>query len=189
MEKQAVGQGVVALLGKPAGWEDGGPVSQRNILPRFGCQFLLLYKEGEGCVCVCQSLSHLQLFVAPWTVTHQTLPSMEFSRQEYWSEQPFPSPGDLPDPGIEPVSPALQAGSLPSEPPGKPQKTISCCKYFQVPADSRGDVLMSSLLQPFTGGPGQNVSCELRYFSLTSLLRRQGPGKWTIMSTLSYMML
>ena len=45
---------------------------------------------------------------------------MEFSRQEYWSESPFPSPGDLPDPGIEPGSPALQADSLSSEPPGKP---------------------------------------------------------------------
>ena len=47
--------------------------------------------------------------------------SMEFSRQEYWSGQPFPSPGDLPNPGIEPRSPASRAGSLPSEPPGKPQ--------------------------------------------------------------------
>ena len=47
---------------------------------------------------------------------------MEFSRQEYWSGLPFPSPGDLPDPGIEPGSPALQADSLPSEPPGKPIK-------------------------------------------------------------------
>ena len=46
--------------------------------------------------------------------------SMEFSRQEYWSGLPFPSPGDLPDPGTEPQSPALQADTLPSEPPGKP---------------------------------------------------------------------
>ena len=46
--------------------------------------------------------------------------SMEFSRQEYWSGLPFPSPGDLPNPGIEPRSPALQADALPSEPPGKP---------------------------------------------------------------------
>ena len=45
---------------------------------------------------------------------------MEFSRQEYWSELPFPTPGDLPDPGIEPRSPALQEDTLPSEPPGKP---------------------------------------------------------------------
>ena len=52
--------------------------------------------------------------------SHQAPPSMEFSRQEYWSGLPFPSPGDLPDPGIKPRSPALQADALPSEPPGKP---------------------------------------------------------------------
>ena len=56
-------------------------------------------------------------------MTHQTPLSMEFSRQKYWSGLPFPSPGDLPDPGIEPVSPALQADSLLSEPPGKPVYT------------------------------------------------------------------
>ena len=48
---------------------------------------------------------------------------MEFSRPEYWSGQPFPSPGDLPDPGIKPRSPALQADSLPAEPPEKPKNT------------------------------------------------------------------
>ena len=62
------------------------------------------------------------LSVTPWTVACQAPQSMEFkfSRQEYWSGLPFPSPGDLPDPGIKPWSPALQADSLPSEPPGKP---------------------------------------------------------------------
>ena len=54
--------------------------------------------------------------VTPWTVAHQAPLSMGFSRQEYWSGLPFPSPGDLPDPGIEPGSPALQADSLPTEP-------------------------------------------------------------------------
>ena len=62
-----------------------------------------------------------QLFATPWTVAHQAPLSMGFSRQEYWSGLPFPSPGDLPDPGIEPRSPALQADSLTSEPPGKPR--------------------------------------------------------------------
>ena len=57
----------------------------------------------------------------PWTVAYQVPPSVKFSRQEYWSGLPFPSPGDLPDPGIEPRSPALQADALPSEPPGKPE--------------------------------------------------------------------
>ena len=56
----------------------------------------------------------------PWIVAHQAPLSMEFSKQEYRSGLPFPSPGDLPDPGIEPRTSALQADSLSSEPPGKP---------------------------------------------------------------------
>ena len=67
-----------------------------------------------------KSLSLVQLFATPWTVAYKAPPSMGFSRQEYWSGLPFPSPGDLPDPGIELESPALQAHALPSEPPGKP---------------------------------------------------------------------
>ena len=63
----------------------------------------------------------MQLFVTPWTVAHQAPLSMEFSRKEYWSGWPFPSPGDRPNPGIRPRSPALQADSWPSEPPGKPR--------------------------------------------------------------------
>ena len=55
--------------------------------------------------------------MTPWTVDHQAPPSMEFSRQEYWSGLPLPSPGDLPDPGVEPESAALQADALQSEPP------------------------------------------------------------------------
>ena len=62
-------------------------------------------------------------FVTPWTVARQAPLSMGFSRQEYWSGLPFPPPGDLPSPGIEPRSPALQADSLLSEPPGKPTDT------------------------------------------------------------------
>ena len=67
-----------------------------------------------------KSLSRVQLFATPWTVAYQAIPSMGFSRQEYWGGLPFPSPGDLPDPGIEPQCPALQADSLPSEPTQKP---------------------------------------------------------------------
>ena len=63
-------------------------------------------------VCVCQSLSHVCLFATPSTVAHQAPLSMEFSKQEYWSGLPFLTPGDLPDPGIEPRSPTLQADSL-----------------------------------------------------------------------------
>ena len=66
-----------------------------------------------------KSLSCVRLFVIPWIVAYQSPQSMEFSRQEYWNRLPFPSLGDLPDPVIEPWSPALQADALPSEPPGK----------------------------------------------------------------------
>ena len=68
----------------------------------------------------CWSLSRVRLFATPWTVAHQALLSMGLSRQEYWSGLPFPSPGELPDPGIKPVSPELHTDSLPSEPSGKP---------------------------------------------------------------------
>ena len=66
-----------------------------------------------------KSLSHVWLSATPWTVAYQASPSMGFFRQEYWSGLAFPSPGDLPDPGIKSGSPALEADSLTSEPPGK----------------------------------------------------------------------
>ena len=81
-----------------------------------GCfQMKLIFKS------VCVLVSHLfQFFLTPWTVAHQAPLSMGFPKQEYWSKLPFPSLGDLPYPGIEPRSPALQIESLPSELPRKP---------------------------------------------------------------------
>ena len=79
------------------------------------------YQQSEVKGSEVKSLSRVQLFATPWTVAYQASPSMGFSRQEHWSGLPFPSPGDLPDPGIEPVSPALEADALTSEPPGKPK--------------------------------------------------------------------
>ena len=76
-----------------------------------------------------KSLGRVRLFATPWTVPSKAPLSMEFSRQEYWSGLPFPSPGDLPDPGIEPRSPALQADALPSEPPGKLSVLILMIKW------------------------------------------------------------
>ena len=67
-------------------------------------------------------LSRVHLSVTPWTVAYQAPPSMGFFRQEYGSGLPFPSPGDLPHPGIELGSPAWQTDALPSEPPGKSQQ-------------------------------------------------------------------
>ena len=86
--------------------------------------FLLLYFS---------SVSHVRLFATLWTVACQAPLSMGFSRHEYWSGFPFPSPEDLPDPGIEPGSCALQADSLPSEPPGLNSKlsiTILYCHFL-----------------------------------------------------------
>ena len=74
--------------------------------------------------CVCESLSHVQLFATPRTVAHQASLSMGFSRQEYWSGLPFPSPKDLPNPGIEPWSPASQGDSLPFELQRSPEKVL-----------------------------------------------------------------
>ena len=84
---------------------------------------------------IVKSLSRVRIFVTLWTVAYQASPSMGFSRQEYWSGLPFPSPGDFPDPGIEPRSPALEADALTSEPPGKPTSSIGFsngeCSFYQ----------------------------------------------------------
>ena len=85
-----------------------------------GCHFLLQYLS---IICwKCKSFSHVWLFAMPWTIQ-----SIEFSRPEYWSGQPFPSPGDLPTPGIEPRYSSLQDDSLPAEPQGKPFYSFMLC--------------------------------------------------------------
>ena len=78
-----------------------------------------------------KSLSHVRLFVTPWTIQ-----SMDFSRPECWSGLPCPPPGNLPNPGIEPRSPALQADSLPAEPQGKPW--VAYPWIFQIQESNRG---------------------------------------------------
>ena len=75
-------------------------------------------------------LSLVPLFEILWILVYQAPPSIGFSRQEDWSGLPFPSPGDLPDPGIEPGSSALQADTLPSEPLGKPLDFNSTQKFI-----------------------------------------------------------
>ena len=96
----------------------------RNHGSMFSPQGFLSLRISKSFPKVCtQLLSHVQLFVTPWTVAHQAPLFMEFSSQEYWSRLPFPSPGDLPNPGIEHaclVSSALAGGFLTSAPPGKP---------------------------------------------------------------------
>ena len=81
-------------------------------------------------------LTHVQLSATPWTVAHQAALSMEFSRQEHWSGLPFPPPGDLPDPGIEPVfpvSPAVTGGFFTTEPSGKPSEMVLISKKIHFP--------------------------------------------------------
>ena len=77
--------------------------------------------------------SHVRLFATLWTVAWQASLSIGLSRQEYWSGLLFPPPGDLPDPGIKPMSPALQADSFPAEPPGKPFDPVT--RSFSRPKD------------------------------------------------------
>ena len=90
-------------------------LSQINPYLRYHCLYLSA---------VLKSLSRVRLLVTSWTVACPAPLSMGFSRQEYWSRLPFPPPVGLPNPGIEPRPPALQADSLPSEPPGKPCTSV-----------------------------------------------------------------
>ena len=87
-------------------------LSSSSSNPALNCSCFHWLQSGKKV----KSLSCVQLFVAPWTVSHQASLSMGFSRQEYWSRLLFPSPGDLPNPGIKPGSLAFQADALPSEP-------------------------------------------------------------------------
>ena len=88
--------------------------------------FRLFLEIRSNGVCVhAWSLSGIRFFATPWTVALQATLSMGFSRQEYWSGLPFPSPGDLPDPGIKPVSSALAGGSFITVSPGKPTRSNS----------------------------------------------------------------
>ena len=97
----------------------------------------------------CYLLSHVQLFATAWMVAHQGPLSMGFPRQEYWSRLSFPSPGNLPNPGIKPRSPALQADSLTSEPTGK---HLECpnggkLKDMYLPCFQEGFAIVQSLGQ------------------------------------------
>ena len=96
----------------------------------FRCAKYYLSTTCFSLLLVCVSRSIQSDSGSPWTVAWQAPLSMEFSRQESWKGLPFPSPGDLPDPGIEPRLPALQADSLLSEPPGKPWCLLLMCVQF-----------------------------------------------------------
>ena len=93
---------------------------------------------GEGEKTELKSLSRVRLFAIPWTVAYQAPQSMEFSRQEYWSGLLFPSPGNLPNPGIKPRSPTLQTDTLLSEPPGKERTYPHLFKWAETSAQPGG---------------------------------------------------
>ena len=106
-------------------------------------------------------LSHVRLFATPWTVAYQAPPSMGFSRQEYLSGLPFPSPGDLPDPGIKPRSPAFQADTLTSEPPGKRCST----KLLRAPwTVRRSNQSILKEISPRCSLEGLMLRLKLQYF-------------------------
>ena len=91
--------------------------------------YIYVYRKERKKV---KSLSRVLLFATPWTIAYQAAPSMGFSRQEYRSGLPFTSPGDFPDPGIEPRSPTLQADTLLSEPSGKFHIYVYMCVYTYI---------------------------------------------------------
>ena len=109
---------------------------ENNLLMSEGQKLYLWIRLSEV-----KSLSRVQLFATPWTVAYQAPRSMGFSRQEYWSGLPFPPPGDLPNPGIEPGSPALKADALPSE---LPRLSTSICKHASHKKASNSDTPVQS---------------------------------------------
>ena len=114
-----------------------------------------------------KSLSRVRLFATLWTVAYQAPPSMGFSGQEYWSGLPFPSPGDLPNPGIKPRSPALQTDALSSEPP----ETAISIRVF---SDGKESVYNSGYLGLIVG---LRRSLEEEMATHSSILARRIP--WT----------
>ena len=102
-------------------WMGGGGLEENGLhIHVWLSPFSVQLKLSQHCSsAIVKSLSCVRLFATLWTVAYQAPPSMGFSRQEYWSGLPFPSPGDLPDPGIEPGSPAFRADAITSEPPDR----------------------------------------------------------------------
>ena len=119
-------------MGKEKGrreWASLTSYSEGGTLPILENKVIKLYYWGmfhvlkKITMSVLRRFSCIWLFVTLWKVAHQAPLSMEFSRQEHWSGLPCPPPGDLPNPGIKPRSPTLQADSFLAEPPGKPKNT------------------------------------------------------------------
>ena len=121
----------ILKAGKQITWQD-----QKNRILNWQQRMLMTIPIYIMCMCA-QSLSHVRLFATQAPVAHQAPLSMRLFRQGYWSGLPFPPPGDLPNPGIEPGSPVLQGDSLSTELQGKPTYKgchiifpLLCLTYF-----------------------------------------------------------
>ena len=124
-----------------------------------------------------KSLSHVPLFVTPWTVAYQAPPSMGFSRQEYWSGLPFPSSGNLPHPGIKPRSPALYTDALPPEPPGSPPYKLL---GNLIPTGRMAG--LKTVLWPFTSKPVDKGSGRKKTF----FFEKDSKGNFKVARTVTY---
>ena len=102
----------------------------RTRLSNFHFHFHSIRRSCFRHACVLGCFSHVQLFATAWTIAHQAPLSLGFPRQEYWSGLPFPSPGALPNPEIEPGTPALADGFFTTEPPGKPL-SMGTCRFIE----------------------------------------------------------
>ena len=134
---------------------------------RKSLHFLTKMQSVQNCTVVLVTTSCLILFETPWTAAHQAPLSMGLFSQEYWRGLPFPSPGDLPNPGVKPRSPELQAGSLSSEPPGK--RTSHSYKYIktlQIPSTGKSKHTQLLILVGLA-----NVDSLLLIFVKFSLMR------------------
>ena len=146
-------------------------------MPVYVClPFLKLLHESES---VSQLLSRVRLFATPWTAALQAPLSMGFSKQGYWSELPFTSPGCLPDPGIEPGSAALLADYLSSEPLGKPipSRLCSCTGLMGSPSSSREEFVFRLILGVcfLNNSPAMCQSSQTQAFSKSFL--KSGVGQ------------
>ena len=138
--------------------------------------FFTSWATREACTFEVKLLSCVRLFAAPWTVAYQVPPSMGFSKLEYWSELQFPSPGDLPNPGIEARSPTLQADTLLSEPPGKPVHSmvlgkciIKCIHHYSIIHSSFTVLKISFVLHIHPSSPKLQATTDF-FFPVSSVL-------------------
>ena len=135
-------------------------ISQARLL---GWMVISFSRRSFTLVCVSRSVTS-GYFETPWAVALQTPLSMGFSRQEYWSGLPLPSPGDLPNPGIESGSPTLQADSLPSEPPGFYHLSVFPAEFSVICRQGRSSSVCPAVYNVPSRGEGKEGRGKRRHF-------------------------